>query len=78
MRIAKCINGPTQQLIGTLASKTIGPGWEGDLDEVIGIRSDGRKETVADQLRDLTPENFDIESPARKRAAAAARPQTEE
>ena len=82
MRIARCTNDLSLQLLGNKASVSIGRDWQGDLDEVIGeVEHDGKtiRTTVADALgHHLTPENFDIESPARKRAAAAARPQTEE
>lgn len=78
MRIAKCVGDLHLHLMGNQASVTIGLGWHGDLDQVIGLTTRGPM-TVADAIgHNLTPENFTIEpSPSKKGPAPAAKPQQE-
>lgn len=76
MRIAKCTSDLHLHLMGNQSSVAIGAGWEGDLDQVIGLTDRGPM-TVADALgHHLTDQNFTVAPPATKKGPAAlAKPQ---
>ena len=84
MRIAKCLKPLQLHLMGNQSSVAIGEGWEGDLDQVIGLTDRGPT-TVADALGPhLTDQNFSVrgdepvEREARKTSKPAAPPQSQE
>ena len=78
MRHAKCTGDLKLHLLGNQASVAIGLGWEGDLDQVIGLTDRGPM-TVADALGPhLTPANFAVrgherEAPASPKRVSAAK-----
>lgn len=70
MRHAKCTKPLVLHVMGNQTSVTIGLGWEGDLDQVIGITDRGPL-TLASALGDhLTDDNFELQSRAAKPAPA--------
>jgi len=76
MRLAKCVRPLRLTLLGNQGSVAIAEGWEGDLDQVIGLTDRGPM-TVMDALgHHFTPANFEVAAaPTRmKRAAVAASP----
>ena len=79
MRIMKCVSGPTVTVLGNVGSVVVGPGWQGDVDVVIG-RTDRGPETLAQALgHHLTDENFhDVGKGKPAKNSAAASPQNEE
>jgi hypothetical protein len=82
MRIAKCVKDLHITVLGNQGSVSIGLGWTGDLDQVIG-QTDRGPLTVADALgAHLTPDNFVTEGPrqaaATTKSTAAAPPAPKE
>lgn len=78
MRLVKCVNGPTVTVLGNVGSVIVGPGWQGDLDMVIG-RTDRGPETLAMGLgHHLTDDNFEDVAAGKKATKTAAQPQTQE
>ena len=75
MRIATCKGPITVSILGTRDAVSIGQGWQGDLDQVVG-ESGGRACTVADALGPELLQHFEIHAPAGVRSApmAKARP----
>lgn len=56
MRIAKCINGLQITVTGSKGSVSIGKGWEGDLDRVLGVQVIPEKRDPEDESRIVEPE----------------------
>ena len=67
MRMATCTADITLTLLGSREAVRIGKGTEVDLDRVIGQRTDGRQETIADQLGPFI--SLFEEAPAQRRRA---------
>jgi len=81
MRHAKCIKPLVLHVLGNQASVAIGLGWQGDLDQVIGV-SDRGPLTLGEGLGDhLTDDNFELlqrdgkPAPAKPSPSPAAVPQ---
>lgn len=69
MRIAECIKPLKLNLLGNKASVAISEGWQGDLDQVIGVDDAGVSMTVMDALgHHYTPDNFRLTAAADRRA----------
>lgn len=70
MRHATCKRPLVLHVLGTHASVAIGLGWQGDLDQVIGVTDRGPL-TLGAALGDhLTDDNFDLQTRAAKPAPA--------
>lgn len=76
MRIAKCVAPIQVHVTGNRAGVMVTQGWQGDLDQVIGV-TEGGSMTLAEGLGPfLTPANFDEAPPAKPAAKrSAAQPQ---
>lgn len=71
MRIAQCIKPLRINLLGNRSSVAISEGWQGDLDQVIGVNDDGVTVTVQDALgHHYTPENFRLTATGDRRTVA--------
>lgn len=82
MRIAQCIKPLKLNLLGNKSSVAISEGWQGDLDQVIGVDDKGVSMTVLDALgHHYTPENFRLTAAADRRSVSespASKPQSQE
>lgn len=75
MRIARCIKPLQLHLRGDHTSVFISEGWQGDLDQVIGVDGVGVAMTVEDALgHHFTPANFRLVPPE----GQAPNPQSQE
>jgi hypothetical protein len=80
MRIKKCITPLVLQVLGNAGhpSVAIGLGWQGDVDQVIGMTDRGPM-TLADGLgHHLTDANFEDVNPPKPAKSAAVKPQAQE
>lgn len=78
MRSATCQRGQFT-VMGSIRAVAIGPGWQGDLDQVVGetVEADGTRHpvTLAEALGDtLVAAHFEIASPPRTSRRAAEAP----
>lgn len=71
MRIAQCVKPLNLNLLGNRASVHITEGWQGDLDQVLGVNDAGKSETVIDFLGPhYTPENFRLTATGDRRTVS--------